>query len=166
MKVRLLAIACCLSLAALSTTVFADTPAANTEATQEAASAKEGTENKAGPHSEAREKLKQMSPAERKAFRAQVKQEWNKLSVQEKQAFRDKVKPEVNAILDKRAERCKSNPTKCAEMKKKRMKNQEKWCQKYANKCHGLKKGQEHQEFVEERATKRLFALQLLEQKK
>lgn len=59
------------------------------------------------PYKEARQKMKRMSPEERKTFMQETKAKWDKLSDDEKKAFKDKVKPQAERFKEKMEKKCK-----------------------------------------------------------
>lgn len=95
MKKSIITLLCMSTLTLASPVIFAD------------------TDNNAGyPFKEVREKMKNMSPEEKRTMMENGKAKWNSLSDADKQAFRDKVKPMAEkrkAKLEKRCQELRDN---------------------------------------------------------
>lgn len=63
-------------------------------------------------YKEAKQKYKNMTPAQRKEFKADIKKKWDGMSAEDKQAFKTKVKDKVASLKEKKQKNKKTDDEK------------------------------------------------------
>lgn len=94
MKKSLIAILCSISIGSVTLPV----EAGNNISADPSSNTSTGTDENTHMFKVAREKLKNMTPEQRNAFRKEIKAKWEKLSPQEQQAFIDKAKVAISQM--------------------------------------------------------------------